>query len=385
MKPLSIHVLMISKALINGAYHKKLEEIARLGITLDVVIPEKWGDQKAEQIQGNGYTIHVLPVVFSGKNHFHYYPSLSTLIKKTKPDIIHVDEESYSFITYSVIRQARNLKIPTLFFNWQNILKNFQWPFSAMERYSMKYAAAGIAGNREAKDVLLKKGCSIPIHVIPQFGVDCTLFSRQDQSELRKTIIGNIDAFVVGFSGRFVEEKGIRDLISACSRLSSQVHLVLIGGGPLRNDFVQQASSLGMGIRFHIIDSVVSTEMPKYLNILDCLVLASLTRINWKEQFGRVLIEAMACEVPVIGSSSGEIPNVIGQAGRIFPEGDIYALQKTLQELVLNRTLCLEMGKEGRRRVLENYTQKKIAEDTAYVYSEIVNKYANRNQRANIN
>jgi glycosyltransferase involved in cell wall biosynthesis len=362
---------MISKALVVGAYHTKLEEIIRLGVNLDVVIPESWGRQKAERIQGHGYTLHILPVVLSGKNHFHYYPSLSALIKKIKPDIIHVDEESFSIVTYLVMRQARALGIPTIFFNWQNIFKNNPWPFSAMERYSMKYAAAGIAGNREAKEVLLKKGCTIPIYVIPQFGVDSTLFSKQVQSDLRKTIVGETDAFVIGFSGRFVEEKGIRDLISACSRLSSQVHLVLIGGGPLRNDLLRQASSLGMGKRFHIIDSVKSVEMPKYLNILDCLVLPSLTRKNWKEQFGRVLIEAMACEVPVIGSSSGEIPNVIAHAGHIFPEGNIPALQKILQELMLNRTLCVELGKEGRRWVLENYTQKKIAEDTVNIYRNI--------------
>ena len=369
---MSMNVLMISKALVVGAYHSKLEEIARLGIHLDVVFPERWGRQKAEKYQGNNYKIHMLPIVFSGKNHFHFYLHLSTLIQQIHPDIINVDEESYSFITYYAVRYGRSFGIPTLFFNWQNICKKYPWPFSAMERYSIKYATAGIAGNREAKEVLHKKKCSIPIYVIPQFGVDSTLFSKQAQSDLRKTITGSSDAFVIGFSGRLVEEKGIRDLIVACSGLPSHAHLVLIGGGPLRNSFVRQASSLGMGKRFHIIDSVISTEMPKYLNTLDCLVLPSLTKNNWKEQFGRILIEAMACEVPVIGSNSGEIPNVIGQAGRIFPEGDIPSLQKAIKELMLNRTLCFEMGKKGRRHILKNYTQKKIAEDTVDVYRKIV-------------
>jgi glycosyltransferase involved in cell wall biosynthesis len=363
---------MISKALVVSAYHTKLKEMARLGVNLDVVIPESWGRQKAEQTQGHGYTLHTLPVVFSGINHFHYYPTLSTLVKKIKPDIIHVDEESFSFVSYLVIRQARALGIPTLFFNWQNILKKYPWPFSAMERYSMKYAAAGIAGNREAKDVLLKKNCSRPIHVIPQFGVDSNLFSKQAQSDLRKTIIGNCDAFVIGFSGRFVEEKGISDIFNAFIRLPLNAHIVLIGGGPYKAELQRQAEQTGMMSRIHFVGSVQSTDMPRYLNILDCLVLPSHTRSNWKEQFGRVLIEAMACEVPVIGSSSGEIPNVIGQAGRIFPEGNIPALQKAIQELMLNRTLCVELGIEGRRRVLENYTQKKIAEDTVTVYRNVM-------------
>ena len=59
---------------------------------------------------------------------------------------------------------------------------------------------------------------------------------------------------------------------------------------------------------------------------MDVSVLPSLTRPNWKEQFGRTLAEAMSCETPVIGSDSGEIPHVIGDAGLIFKEGDAQAL-----------------------------------------------------------
>jgi glycosyltransferase involved in cell wall biosynthesis len=372
MKKQKMHVLMISKALDVGSYHKKLEEMVRLGIALDVVIPERWGNQKAEIIRGNGYEIHTLHTVFSGKNHFHYYPALPALIKKIKPDVIHIDEESYSFITYMVTRQAHALGIPTVFFNWQNINKRYPWPFSAMEHYSLQYANAGITGNKEAKDVLLEKKCSIPLYIIPQFGVDSKMFSKNNQSVLRKSIVGKAGSFVAGFSGRLVEEKGIGDLLKAFSELPANAHLVLIGGGPLREDLFRQAFSFGMEKRFHVIDTVRSTEMPKYLNILDCLVLPSRTKKNWKEQFGRVLIEAMACEVPVIGSSSGEIPNVIGKAGYVFPEGNIPALQDILTELMNDGTLRVKMGKAGRRRVLENYTQKKIAEDTINVYHNIL-------------
>ena len=79
---------------------------------------------------------------------------------------------------------------------------------------------------------------------------------------------------------------------------------------------------------------VPSTEIPRLLNELDVLVLPSLTRRNWKEQFGRILIEAMACEVPVVGSSSGEIPHLIADAGLVFPEGDVEALRDALCKLM---------------------------------------------------
>jgi Glycosyltransferase len=365
---------MISKALVVGAYHTKLEEMVRLGIHLDVVIPQDWDGQKAERIQRHGYTLHTLPVVFSGKNHFHYYPTLSTLINKIKPDIIHVDEESFSFVTYLVIRQAHALGIPTLFFSWQNIFKKYAWPFSAMERYSMKYAAVGIAGNMEAKDVLRQKGCKHPIFIIPQFGVDTKVFCKRPQNELRKRIFANPNTFVVGYVGRLVEEKGIDDLLQAGMLLHKDIHFLFIGSGNQRLVLQRNAISYGISDRVHFVDYVKSTDMPQYLNILDCLVLPSHTRSNWKEQFGRVLIEAMACEVSVIGSNSAEIPNVIGHAGLIYPEGNVNALRDTIEKIFSDNILKLKLAREGRERVEKYFTQRTIAEETVKVYRSVLKK-----------
>lgn len=375
---MSIHVLMISKALVIGAYHTKLEEMVRLGVTLDVVIPQDWGDQKAERIQGNGYTLYTLPVVLSGQNHFHFYPNLTALIKKMKPEIIHIDEESFSFVTYLVMRQARTLEIPAIFFNWQNIFKVFPWPFSAMERYTLKYAAAGIAGSAAAKEVLIRKGCQIPISIIPQFGVDTQIFFNKPQTELRNKIINNPDSFVVGYVGRLVKEKGIDDLLQACMLLQREIHIVLIGTGSQKSELERNAQLYGLSGRVHFVDYVKSTDMPQYLNILDCLVLPSHTHQNWKEQFGRVLIEAMACEVPVIGSDSGEIPNVIGDAGYIFPEGESERLTSAIRQLMDNEEKRKQIGAAGRVRVLQIYTQKKIASDTLKVYQMILQNKQNR-------
>jgi glycosyltransferase involved in cell wall biosynthesis len=365
---------MISKALVIGAYHTKLEEMVRLGVTLDVVIPQDWGDQKAERIQGDGYTLSALPVVFSGHNHFHFYPTLSTIIKKIKPDIIHVDEESFSLVTYLVMRQARTLEIPTIFFNWQNIFKVFPWPFSAMERYTLKYAAAGIAGSAEAKEVLMRKGCQIPISIIPQFGVDTQVFFNKHQTELRNEIINNPDSFVVGYVGRLVKEKGIDDLLQACKLLQREIHIVLIGTGNQRAELERNAQLYGISGRVHFVDHVKSTDMPQYLNILDCLVLPSHTHQNWKEQFGRVLIEAMACEVPVVGSNSGEIPLVIGQAGLVYPEGNIQALRNAIERLFVDKVFRMKMSREGRLRIEKCFLQRQIAESTVEVYRRVLTK-----------
>jgi glycosyltransferase involved in cell wall biosynthesis len=113
--------------------------------------------------------------------------------------------------------------------------------------------------------------------------------------------------------------------------------LLLVGNGPLRQEILRNGRRFGIEDRIKIIDHVPSLEVQNYLNCFDCLVLPSLTRPNWKEQFGRVLPEAMACEVPVIGSDSGEIPSVIGDAGLVFHEGDTADLAKKLEVVLADQ------------------------------------------------
>ncbi|MFZ4664511.1 MAG: glycosyltransferase, partial [Caldilineaceae bacterium] len=93
---------------------------------------------------------------------------------------------------------------------------------------------------------------------------------------------------------------------------------------------------------------------------------------NWKEQFGRVLVEAMTCGVPVIGSDSGEIPHVIGDAGVIFPEGDVRALTQKLQQLLAQPVERRHLGAAGRQRVLQQFTMQQIAAQTVQVYEKLM-------------
>ena len=101
------------------------------------------------------------------------------------------------------------------------------------------------------------------------------------------------------------------------------------------------------------------------------MVLPSRTTATWKEQFGRVLTEAMACGVPVVGSNSGAIPEVIADAGLIFPEGDAMSLAAQLQRLANEHTLAVELGRRGMARVVDNYSQKRIAAKTAAFLQEL--------------
>jgi glycosyltransferase involved in cell wall biosynthesis len=117
--------------------------------------------------------------------------------------------------------------------------------------------------------------------------------------------------------------------------------------------------------------TIPSAGMPQYYRELDCLALPSRTTTNWKEQFGRVLIEAMATGVPVVGAQSGEIPSVIGDAGLTFREDDVDELRARLRELQQSREWRELFGGMGRARVLAHFTMQQVANRTLDVYRSL--------------
>jgi len=143
---------------------------------------------------------------------------------------------------------------------------------------------------------------------------------------------------------------------------------VFIGNGPMKTALSEQAARLGVTERVLFKTGVPTSQVPHEMEQWDVHVLPSLSRPNWIEQFGRTLAEAMACEIPVIGSSSGEIPHVIGNAGLIFKEGDAHELSACVQKLLDDPFLHAELAQRGRKRVLENYSQAQIARQTYEVY-----------------
>ena len=110
--------------------------------------------------------------------------------------------------------------------------------------------------------------------------------------------------------------------------------LLLLGSGPDRDRLLGIADRLGLSDRLTVRESVPSTDVAGILASMSMLVLPSRTTPTWKEQFGRVLVEAMAAGVPVIGSSSGAIPEVIGDAGDVVPEGDAGELASRITRLL---------------------------------------------------
>jgi glycosyltransferase involved in cell wall biosynthesis len=177
---------------------------------------------------------------------------------------------------------------------------------------------------------------------------------------------------VVGFVGKITSQKGILDLIEAVSQVNRRIQLLIIGNGDLRGEVEDRVRSLGLGRQTIIINAVPHSEVPDYLNCMDLLVLPSVTLPHLREQFGRILIEGMACEVPVLGSDSGEIHTTIGKAGLIFREGDVRDLKEKIEAFIRNRNLRAMLAGKGRKRVLEHFTWQKISEKQYQVYRDLM-------------
>jgi glycosyltransferase involved in cell wall biosynthesis len=366
-----MRVLMVSKACLVGAYQRKLEEMAALpDIELTVAVPAAWRDARGlirlERAHVRGYRLEVEPIAFNGRFHLHYYPRLGRLMDAVRPQLVHMDEEPYNLATWHALRLARRRGARTLFFSWQNLRRSYPWPFSAFEREVLRTANGAIAGNQEAQAVWRAKGFARPMPVIPQFGVDLEIFRPVE----RPAADGR--PFVAGYAGRLVREKGVDLLLRAAASLPAEIQLRIVGGGPEQAALKRLADKLGLAGRVAWLPLVPSEQMPAQFAQMDCLVLPSRTRPNWKEQFGRVLIEAMACGVPVIGADSGEIPNVIGSAGWLFPESDAAALAERLRQLWQRPEARAQLSGLGRQRAEALYSQRRIAEESVQFYRELM-------------
>jgi glycosyltransferase involved in cell wall biosynthesis len=367
---MTTRVLMLSKACIVGIYQRKLEEIAKQGIELLTLVPPSWRDERGEmpleRVYTNGYRLETVPIYFNGKFHLHFYGHLREKMRDFQAQIVHIDEEPYNISAWQAFYHARRLGAKTVFFSWQNITRRYPPPFSWGERWLLNNIDYAIAGTESAAQVWREKDYRGEIAVIPQFGTDPALFQPSTHHPNR--------AFTIGFFGRLVEEKGVFTLLDAVKKLKGDWRLRFLGGGPLLEALKHHTAKLNIADRVDFQGQVASTDMPTQYHQVDTLVLPSLTRPNWKEQFGRVLVEAMASGVPVIGSDSGAIPDVIGDAGLIVPEGDAQALAGAIQRLYDNPALRADLAQKGRARVLTHFTHDQVAAATVQVYQRLMAK-----------
>jgi glycosyltransferase involved in cell wall biosynthesis len=385
-------ILVASHTYVVDLNCEKLRALTRLNpnIEVTIVVPQRWqpGGVQNKIIESQpkiADNFRVIPISnFSQNNQalLTFGTDIIPLLQKFRPDIIQVEQgsKSLAYAQFITLNRLLNLRAKNVFFTWWNLPYPPKFPISWLEAYNLKNTDGLIAGNQDGVDVLKERGYRGKYTVLPQLGVDEVLFSPSKQPDLARSLGIENDEFVIGFIGRFVEEKGILKLIKAVAKLTGKWKLLLLGRGILKDKIVSEATAAGISDRLMIVESVPHDQVVNYINLMNTLVLPSeityqvktLTAVGWKEQFGHVLIEAMACQVPVIGSDSGEIPFVIADTGLIFPEKDGEALAKSIQTLLDNPSFAQELGQRGYQRVMTNYTNKALAQKQLDFYQQLL-------------
>ncbi len=364
-----MRVLLLHKALVNGAYQKKAEALAAIpGVELTVVVPPSWkearsGVQPLERAHTAGYELVVAPIWFNGHHHVHRYPTLGAIVRRVRPEIFHVDEEPFNLATAEAFWHARRAGARALFVTWATVYRDYPPPFSLFECYTHRHAAAAIVGNADALAVLRRRGYAGPTTIVP-LAIDPDLYPPRDFPANGE----RIGPFTIGFLGRLVREKGAHILLDAAARLRGDWRALIVGGGVEEANLRARAAQLGLAGRIEFVPLVPSSEVPGWLARLDALAVPSLTTPTWKEQFGRVIIEAMAARVPVVGSDSGEIPRVIGDVGLVVPEGDPAALAAALQGLLDDEPRRRALAMAGREHALAHFTWAGVARQYHGIY-----------------
>jgi len=370
-------VLFISHSSVVQSYQQKLCELAKYpDIEVHLLVPSHWNEANREvRVSGAlcpNISVHVENAYLVGRvgGYFFRPGSLRRLVSRLKPDIIHIEEEPWSAACWQGIRAAKAVGAESIIFTWDNIWTRYRWITEQILKYSFAHASFIIAGNEEGKSLCERRGFRRGIAVIPQYGVDEKVFARRGASlsSLKTKFPGGM----LGYVGRLESSKGIDILLRAVALLNDRAGCLILGQGSDKDRLVGLAEELGISSRIIFRDGVPHDQIADCLNSLDILVLPSRTTRMWKEQFGRILVEAMACEVPVIGSDSGEIPSTIGGGGAVFAEGDHDDLFRKIETYLASKNLIEEIGRKGRARVLQMFTNRHIASQLKDVYTGLL-------------
>lgn len=386
-------ILIASHTYIVDLNCEKLRSLTQVDsdVEVTVVVPKQWlpggvQNKKIVSQASNEGRFRIVPIDnFSQNNQalLSFKAGIVSLLHQFKPDIIQVEQgvKSVGYAELITLNRLLRLNAKNVFFTWWNLPYDVKFPLSVLERYNIQNTHGLIAGNQDGVDILREHNYRGPACVMPQLGVDERLFRPEEQPELAASYGIDSDDFVIGFVGRFVKEKGLLTLFNALGQLSTEKpwKLLLLGRGQLKETLQSLASKLDIDSRIIWVESVPHKDVPRYINLMDTLILPSettykfktLTSVGWKEQFGHVIIEAMACGVAVIGSDSGEIPYVIKEDGLVFPEGDVAALAEKINILIENPKQQKDLGEKGYQRAMREYTNQALARRQLDFYAEL--------------
>lgn len=300
-------------------------------------------------------SLHPSSALFKFHGALFFQPAFPFIFNRVKPDVVYVVEEPFSLMGWLSVYWCKRIvpNVSVMLFSYQDIRKRYPIPFRWMEKFVFKNVDRMLVSNTKAGRVIEQKGYRRLWDILPS-PVNLDRFTYNEP-----TYQGGL--FTLGYAGRLVNEKGLDTLLWAMSDLNDDVRLRIAGDGPARFRLEKLARELGVYERVGFAGVIPHEELSTFYHECDAVVLPSKTQKNWQEQFGRVLVEAMACGTPVIGSDCGAIPEVIGDAGMVFPEGNVKKLADKIQMLQMDVRLQRDLSFRGRVRVEREFSAERVA------------------------
>lgn len=207
------------------------------------------------------------------------------------------------------------------------------------------------------EEQMRKEGYKKPILRQTQYGVDPEQFKPDPEKRVEMRKMFGFTGTVVGFCGRFVDEKGLRELMKALEGLGNiDWQLLLIGDGPLRPEVEDWARNRGFEDRIRIPGYVPHDRVQNYFQAMDIFYLGSKDTPKYIDTFPLVVAQAMTMGLPVIGSSAGAIPYQLADLGFLFPDGNSDKLREHFETLIPNSGFRLKCGNELRKRALKKFS-----------------------------
>ncbi|MFN3866106.1 MAG: glycosyltransferase [Demequina sp.] len=310
------------------AWRARESALVASGVDVSLVCARRWneGGADVDLVPLPGENVVGLRTFGRHPNLFAYSPLGLWRALGCDPELLDIHEEPVSVATAQVRLTAwlRRLRVPYVLYSAQNIDKRYPVPFRWWERSALKNAAGAYVCNDQAGRILRAKGLRGPC-VTVGLGVGEHEFAPAPRSSPTAA------APVVGYVGRLDLHKGVDVLLEAMVRVPHG-RLEITGDGPRTESLMRQARALGVESRVAFLGHASGESLADRYRAVDVLAVPSRDTPAWREQFGRVAVEAMASGVPVVASDAGALPDVIGAAGLLVPQNDSHALASALIE-----------------------------------------------------
>jgi glycosyltransferase involved in cell wall biosynthesis len=339
-----------------------------------LAVPEIWNSNENKSCREEKIHITSLKTLFSGNFTRYFLVGLNNLINKINPDLIYLQAEPWSVMAIYCAILSRKTKIPLVLYSYENLKKVYErrnkkylglW--KPLEKFVLRNSKGIIAGNLDAKKIILENGFKKRIEILPISGIGNNFYkyTLKRIKELKKTY-GLENKKVVLFLGRLTAEKGVEEILDSVETVSNEVPEVLflfVGSG----DYSEKAKSfvkkrkIGQYVKF--IENIDYEKVPHIMNIANLFVYPSRKTPYWEEQFGFSIPEALSCKVPVISTNTGAIPEFFGKYIKVLNEQDSKNLARSTIK-ILKKGSAQEIYKG-------EYSLENVARKTAKFFKQI--------------